>query len=378
MGFLDDLLKKAARKIGGAVAQEAKNILRPAVKKAEDAITEAAAKAVVGTVKEAVKPKEDKRAEKAPVPVGGDPFEEALNARNEAEQAPPAAGSGEISWGEGGTAAYWNGLLERWEEDQKKNSGYVWTVSIDQMTAMDAAGLVKMKYDLALSCSHVGEEMDGVYRGSLAMAYGADLSGITAMIGAMGGRTSTNSMKGWFRNDNFIMELKPYSREKEEAFIHGLDLIIDENMDVVPKPSDNPYADAVAAPFLAQMGSGSEAFEKENAPVSYWFDWDYHMTSGDISSTYAVSGVMGMASAQGSIDESGSHVAGSGRAVSPLGVYTDRYEKEYESPFPYVIRVYGNDRVVFELHSPEGGPVVIKFYGRIDRIPVSQTVVVNE
>ena len=238
-------------------------------------------------------------------------------------------------------------------------------------------GLAEVKYDLKLSASHVGTERDGVYRGSLAMAFGADLSGLTEMIGSLGGRTSSNKMNGWFRNDNFIMQLSPYNKEKEEGFIGSLDLRLDENGNVIDKPSDNPYADAVAAPMLAQMGSGSEEFEKADEPLSYWFDWDYHMTSGDMANSYSISGVLGMGSATGSIDNEGTHVQGSGHAVTPWGVYSDRYAKDYDAPFPYVIRVYGNDRAVFELHSPEGGPVVIKFYGTIDRIPVSETTVVG-
>ena len=376
MGIFDDLLKKAANKLGNTLKQEAKNAIKPAIQQAEDKITDAAADAVAGKIKEAFKPKEKPEAAAAEGEEAAAPFEEAVAACAAAGQAAAEGTETTSSAGEGGLEAFWNGLENEWKEDQARNSGYVWTVSIDTVTALDAAGLAKMKYDLKLSCSHVGPEQNGVYRGSLALAYGADLSGLSAMLGALGGRTSTNRLSGWFRNDNFLMRLSPYSKEKEHAFLHTLDTIIDENAEVVEKPSDNPYADAVASPIIAQMGSGSEAFEKENDPESYWFDWDYHMTAGDLAYSYAVSGVAGMGSAHAEIDETGTHIEGAGRAVSPFGVYSERYEKDYESPFPYVIRVYGNRRVVFELHSPEGGPVVIKFYGQIDSIPVEQTTAV--
>lgn len=384
MGLLDKLLNKTAEKIGNAVKQGTQKLIRPAVQKAESAVSstvqkaedklaDAAHKAAEKTAESVFKPKEtdgtqDPAAQGKPMT-----FEEAVAACSAAG----AAAEGETSgWGEGGVEAFWDKLDNEWRKDQAENTGYVWTVTIDDVTALDAMGIAKMKYDLKLSCSHVGTARDGVYKGSLALAYGADLSGLTEMIGSLGGRTSADRMAGWFRNDRFIMQLAPYSKEKEEGFIGSLDLVMNEDHEVVPKPSD-PYTDAIAGPMLAQMAAGSKDFEKEGDPVSGWFDWDYHMTSGDIAQSYAISGVLGIASAHGSIDESGSRVEGAGKAVSPWGVYSDRYDKEYDAPFPYVIRVYGNDKVVFELHSPEGGPVTIKFYGTIDRIPVSETTVVE-
>ena len=386
MGLFDKLINKAAEKIGDAVKKGTQEIVKPvvqkaedkisgAVSKAEDKVADAAHKAAEKAAENLVKPKE-KEAE-AEAAADGKPasFEEALAACSAAGAAADAEGE-KPGWGEGGVDAFWDKLDNEWKNDQAGNDGYVWTVTVDDMTTLDAMGLAKMKYDLKLSCSHVGPARDGIYKGSLAVAYGADLSGLTEMLGSLGGRTSANRLAGWFRNDRFIMKLAPYDKEKEDGFIGSLDLVIDENNDAVPKPSD-PYTDAAAAPMLAQMAASSRDFEKESAPVSYWFDWDYHMTSGDIAQSYAVSGVLGIASAHASLDESGSHVEGAGKAVSPWGVYTDRYDKEFDAPFPYVIRVYGNDQVVFELHSPDGGPVTIKFYGHIDRIPVSQTTVVG-
>ncbi len=55
----------------------------------------------------------------------------------------------------------------------------------------------------------------------------------------------------------------------------------------------------------------------------------------------------------------------------------DRYDEDFDAPFPYIIRVYESGDVVFELHSPMGGPVTVKFYGTIDKIPVSETTLVK-
>ena len=271
---------------------------------------------------------------------------------------------------------YWDKLRERWKNEP--NEGYVWTITIDAVTVLDAAGLAECTYDLDLSCSHVGKEMNGVYAGSLAMDFEADLSGLNALMAFMGGTASTDHVDGWFRNDAFIMELVDYNYEKEQGFIGSLDLIIDENGEVVPRYEDDPYTDAIMGPIYEDMGSGAEDFELQEVPVSYWFDWDYHMTEGDMSQSYSVTGIMGMGSASGGMDASGTHVSGHAVAHSPLGgVYTDRYDETYDAPFPYIIRVYETGQVVFELHSANGGPVVIKFYGTIDKIPVSETTVVK-
>ncbi len=388
MGLLDKLLNKAAKAVGEAVKQGTQSVVQKAeekvsgaVRKAEDKIADAAhdaaEKAAEKTAENLAKQKEKEAADKAGEAVTEGPatFEEAVSACSAAAASADAEGE-KPGWGEGGVDAFWDKLDGEWQDDQARNEGYVWTLSIDDVAAVDAMGLAKMKYGLKLSCSHVGPERDGVYRGSLALAYGADLSGLTEMIGSLGGRTSANRLAGWFRNDKFIMKLSPYSKEKEQGFIGSLDLVMNEDHEAVPKPSD-PYADAIAGPMLAQMAAGSRDFEKESDPESYWFDWDYHMTSGDIGYSYSISGVMGMAGGKATLAEDGSSVEASGKAVTPLGSYSDRYDKDYDAPFPYVIRVYGNGRAVFELHSPEGGPVTIKFYGQIDRIPVSQTTVVG-
>ena len=391
MGLLDKLLNKAAEKIGDAVKQGTQSVIKPVVQKAEDKISDAVQKAedkvadaahkaaekAAESLAQSAEKKENAEAKagEAAEKAGPASFEEAAAACSAAGAAADAEGV-KPGWGEGGVDSFWDKLDNEWKNDQAANSGYVWTVTVDDTSALDAMGLAKMKYGLQLSCSHVGPARDGVYKGSLALVYGADLSGITAMIGSLGGRTSANRMAGWFRNDNFIMKLSPDNKEKEEGFIGSLDLVMDENHEVVQKPSD-PYTDAIAGPMLAQMAAGKKDFETESDPDSYWFDWDYHMTSGDIAQSYAISGVLGMANAHAELSGDGGNLNAAGKAVTPWGVYTDRYEKDYDAPFPYVIRVYGNDKVVFELHSPEGGPVTIKFYGHIDRISVSQTTVVG-
>jgi hypothetical protein len=60
-----------------------------------------------------------------------------------------------------------------------------------------------------------------------------------------------------------------------------------------------------------------------------------------------------------------------------VGTFTERYSDAIDKPFPYLINVYDNNQVVFVLHSANGGPVQVRFYGTIDKIPVEDTTLVR-
>ena len=273
----------------------------------------------------------------------------------------------------GGVEAFWQNLKEQWAN--QKNEGYVWTITIDEAVTLDVMGLVTAKYDMDLSASHVGWTRDGVYAGSMAFTFDADLSGLNAMVGALGGRASTNHADGWFRNDEFVMELKPYSKVKEDAFISTLNYTLEQlgSLEEKPQGEAQTAADAFAAPLLETLGSKPDAYERANAPQSYWFDWEYNMTEGDMSQHYAVSGILGIGIGWGSLNAAGDHLEAHGHALG----YRDDISEDFHSPFPYVIHAYENGRVTLELHSQKGGPVVIIFRGKIDRIPVEETVLVK-
>ena len=273
----------------------------------------------------------------------------------------------------GGVEAFWQNLHEQWAN--QKNEGYVWTITVDEAVTLDVMGLVTAKYDMDLSASHVGWTRDGVYSGSMAFKFDADLSGLNAMVGALGGRASTNHADGWFRNDKFVMELTPYNKIKEDAFVSTLNYTLEQLGSVEDEPQSEAQtaADAFAAPLLENIGSKPDAYELANAPQSYWFDWEYNMTEGDMSQHYAVAGILGIGSGYGSLNAAGDHLEAHGHALG----YRDDVSEDFHSPFPYVIHVYENGRVTLELHSQKGGPVVIIFRGKIDRIPVGQTTLVQ-
>ena len=271
-----------------------------------------------------------------------------------------------------GIEAFWQHLHDEWAA--QKNEGYVWTITIDSLVELDVMGLVKAKYDLDLSASHVGWTADGVYAGEMAFKFDADLGGLNAMVGALGGRASTNHVDGWFRNDKFVMELTPYNKAKEDAFVSTLNYTLEQ----LGSPEEAPQtpqtaADAFAAPLLETMGSKPDAYELANAPKSYWFDWEYNMTEGDMSQFYSVTGILGIGSGWGSLNAEGDHLEAHGHALG----WRDDISEDFHSPFPYVMHLYENGRVTFELHSQKGGPVVLIFRGRLDSIPVEQTILVK-
>ena len=378
MGLLDNLLKKTLDKVKDSAVSSVTNAAHEIKNHAVGAVTGAASDKL-NAAKEKISDAVGDKLEEKFDDIKKKRQEKAQKKLEEALKKQAQAGSDEIVHpAPTGIDAFWHGLEEKWEADQKQNEGYVWTITFDSAMTLNAAELVDMDYELKLSASHVGLARDGVYRGSLAMKYQADLGGLSGLMAAMGGVTSSNNLDGWFRNDNFVMELTPYNKEKEDAFIHGLDTVVTDGGEIVPKNESDPYTDAIVTPILQQMDSGDLEEEKANAPLSYWFDWDYHMTEGKLGYGWGVTGVMGIGSAYGTIDNEGKHIQGWGKAVSPLGgVFTDRYSEDFESPFPYVIRVYESGLCVFELHSPMGGPVRLKFYGTLDRIPVSETTVVT-
>lgn len=393
MSFLDSLKKQVADKVSSAIKEGMDKVVDSAIgtatAKAADAVTDKITDAVTG-IAGAAKKKLEEKAEAAGRKSAEELEAERRRAHEESEHMARTfaqlQGIPLDEAAEGTTAqklhksveAFWQQLHDQWAA--QKNEGCVWTITIDSMVELDALGLVKAKYDLDLSASHVGYTMDGVYAGSMAFKFDADLGGLNAMMGALGGHASTGKVDGWFRNDNFVMELKPYNKIKEDAFLSTLNYTSEQLGSLDEDPGAQAQQDLAAAfakPLTDTIGSKPDDYEKANAPVSYWFDWEYNMTEGDMSQHYAVNGIMGMAGGCGSLDASGEHLEAHGSAVSPFGgVYREDISEDFHSPFPYVVHVYENGRVTFELHSQRGGGVVIVFRGKIDSIPVEQTVIV--
>ena len=264
---------------------------------------------------------------------------------------------------------YWDKLRLEWEWDQEDAQGYVWTINIDSASVIDMTGLATVTYDLDLSCSHVGPTMDGVYSGEMAMSYQADLSGMVELLTFAGGSVSYDA-DGWFENDQFVMRLVEYDDLVETQFDSMMSTTLNSGL----SEEEQAMADALLESLLGSLSAGDEAFETAAQPSSAWYDWDFHMTSGDMSGYINMTGIVGgIADASGSVDASGQQTSGDAYASVFGMTFTERYDENIESPFPYALRVYDTGDVVFELYSSTGGPVTVKFYGTIDKIPVDDT-----
>jgi hypothetical protein len=266
---------------------------------------------------------------------------------------------------------YWEQVRDEWENEP--NEGYVWTITFDSSETLDVLGLARVNYNLKLSCSHVGPDMLGPYKGVMEMDYNADLSGMIELITITGGSVDYDA-DGWFKNGDFIMVASGYSSEKEDDFTDSFE----QTSDLTPEEQAvlDTYMDAI----LGDVGSGTEEFETSKTPAAHWYDWDFHMTEGDMSGFIEMTGIAyGTTSGGGTVDASGVYTQGSATVSAPfVGTFSERYSDEIVSPFPYIIRLYETGEAVFELHSANGGPVTVKFYGTIDKIPVGETQVVKK
>ncbi len=269
---------------------------------------------------------------------------------------------------------YWDKLRLEWEWDQEDAEGYVWTITIDSVSVIEMAGLASVEYELDLSCSHVGPTMDGVYSGEMAMEYAADLSGAMALVTFAGGSASYDA-DGWFENDRFVMRLVEYDDLVETQF----DAMMSAGLQAGLSGDEQALADAFLSLLLGGVGSGDKDFETARQPASAWYDWDFHMTDGDMSGYVNMNGIVGgIASASGTVDASGTQTQGDAYASAFGMTFTERYDETIENPFPYALRVYDTGDVVFELYSSSGGPITVKFYGTIDKVPVKDTLLLQK
>ena len=74
-----------------------------------------------------------------------------------------------------------------------------------------------------------------------------------------------------------------------------------------------------------------------------------------------------------------SHVDGSATVKTILGISaSERYDEPIYNPFPYTVLVFPGGRAMFTLYNYKGGPVTVVWTGTIDRVPVSETIVVGK
>ena len=266
---------------------------------------------------------------------------------------------------------YWG--LMRWEAENAPEEGYVWTITVDEEKVLDVLGLAQVNYSFKMSCSHVGPDRYGVYRGEMEMAYNADMDVLGQLLTVTGGSMDYDG-DGWCKNDSFLMRLEPYDKENDEEWVAAY-----ATLPMGDDPMVQMIMSQIFGTMLTDIGSSEEAFETENDPAGHWFDWDFRLTEGDLSAFMALTGIAyGTTSASSYVDSSGKNVEAEGEAYLPLaGYFHERYSEEIENPIPYSVEVYEEDQVVVSFYSADGSPIVLKFYGTIDKKPVEETLLMK-
>lgn len=273
----------------------------------------------------------------------------------------------------------WNALDEEFQNAPEV--GYVWTINIDNKASMSALGLAGMDYHLKLSCSHVGETMFGAWGGEMAFDTKSNFGGLKALMALMGSALSTDA-DVWFKNDHFLMKLRPYDLAEEQEFVN------EYAMPACGATTGDPAKDAAGQALVNSIqlaainGTNIErTLVNKTAPAGFYSGYYTNMTEGDLREYAKVTGLISIVgvNAHYETDEKGEQLTGAATAAVPLaGVYHSSTNEAIDTPFPYTISVFDDGKVVLRLYNSSGGPYSLNFYGTWDKIPVSETVTVKE
>jgi hypothetical protein len=105
-----------------------------------------------------------------------------------------------------------------------------------------------------------------------------------------------------------------------------------------------------------------------SSPSAHWFDWAFHMTEGDMSG-YLNMTRLACDAANGNAERASGVYASLEARPQPVA-FSERYKKEIDLPFPYAIRIYETGEAEFELYLAYGGSETVKFYGKVDKVPI--------
>ncbi len=260
-------------------------------------------------------------------------------------------------------------LKEQWQDADEDS--YIWTITVNDVDVINIFGLCEASYEVNMSASHIGDDMYGAYFGKFGFNYNADISGLTALMTAMGGSMPSKT-DGWFKNDKYHFSLSGYDKEEDDMFVR----VVNANTEFANMTDREK---AIISGLTGRVYGENEMRDFEsNTPDGFWWDYEMPMTEGDMSAYIQMNGILGgMVNGYSSVDSSGSNVDADITVVVPP-IFADRYKDKthFENPMPHTIKIYGN-QVVMEFFSQQGGPVTTKLYGTIDKIPLSDTIKVE-
>ena len=289
---------------------------------------------------------------------------------------------------------YFGQLHEEGKKEEEANVGSVWTIQLNGTATVKVMGLATCDYTLNLNCSHVGPSMFGVYRGEISLDFKGDITGTKLILGALGLRTSED-LAGWFKNDNFVMKIKPYNKEDEDGFFETFDRTEDDLELNRPKLTGDASKDAITQAtydginnlFNSLLSNASTTNKSDESlkttnkkPMGLWYDWSFHMTEGDMGMFMKINGGLPWYNVNAKADVDSKYSKTEGQAVvrTPFTpTMHERYDEFIDTPFPYTIKLFPDGTVMFTLYNQKGGPITVSWVGKIHSIPVSETTVVK-
>ncbi len=276
----------------------------------------------------------------------------------------------------------WDRLQEAF--DNAPEVGYVWTISIDSDAAITALGLGETKYHLKLSCSHVGETMFGVWGGEMDFETKSNFRKLQGLMAVMG-LGSSMDLNVWFKNDRFLMNLLPYCAADEDEFVEDYIQPLyeaPEGMDPAAAAAGSAMVSAIQNAAISGTGV-SKSLKNAVAPEGFYRGYYTNHTEGDLSQSVKLFGFVTPAvvlKGQVETDEDGQSLNGGIHAVAgippimPPRKFNENVEEEIATPFPYTINVFADGSVLFRLYNSSGGPITVNFFGKMDKIPVEETI----
>ena len=159
-------------------------------------------------------------------------------------------------------------LLKTWDQDQQKNQGYVWTITIHSGTEIIVEDLMEATYAMHLSMSHVGPTMNGVYKGVMGISAARDTEGFQELLNVLGGKLTTNGDISEMDSNVYTFVLNPFSAASNDSWQHyfGYDALSYGMTGAAKEMMDD-----LVKSFFGTYVRRSKPFETTMQPVSFGY-----------------------------------------------------------------------------------------------------------
>ncbi|MDO4568424.1 MAG: hypothetical protein Q4B99_05625 [Clostridia bacterium] len=237
---------------------------------------------------------------------------------------------------------------------------YRWVITIDEAKAVNVAG-VTTDYEVRLRAEHIGATAQGHYAGELDISYDCDL-GLMELILTRYTELSNHKLAGNARSSEFSFHLLD---AQAIGYQEALELFTDS--------FGTPLTDKEQLMFdkaLESFGGydpEEDPFES-SIPSHFWWDWAIPYSEGGAEDFFSLSS-LARSAIQTYLDE-----GGDSSDLSVSAPILDSYHMlDYAAlgATPYTLSLYDGGSVVMTFYSPDGGPFSVKFYGTLQKLPLS-------